>query len=1189
MKKSRNSPRKKSPTKQTLDTKGQNHIKARYLSLFSQVVADSNPDQGIANACQKIGITKIELIATDLALQFLQRHHLNLTISSGEKESCGALSRHFEDRWLARQLQIRGRQDVLHGLIQRRINNQFHLGFGPNFTKRFKQEDDVSSVLEGNYPRKQIQARSVSLSKALLNTISALPSKKGRNMALEMKERRDAIINDPKIDSSVAPSKNDGLESASSKNSSKSSKSASSTQSKTSKSSKSTSKSSHSKSKSEKSSAKKSSSKNKSDVSDKSNKSESRSHSKSESRSEKPRSKTGSSSTSGQNDSSKKSKSSKSPQSEYSESNKNENGSQKSSSIKSTKSMPPNRRLSPDEIIIPQTQRDAISLGLDSMTISSSTTQSISQTQTTTSQNSSNISSSSNSSSKSHSKSNTGNSNKSSSRSSKRNNSMVKVSDPHQMNIMKQFSSNSNQTSSYTASRSRTYSYADYEEEEEDEDESSIKERGVEISRESSKSNSGSHKAKDDLPSPLATDTPSNLSPHTHTYEYSTLTEDVSGGQKTHEYVYTYETVPNDQNNSISHFYEYTYEYTSAIETSETTESKSRSLPSPIEHLNSQSQSQSHNQNVRQPQTQQQQIAPQQKRVQQQVQQQQRVPQQQRAQQQPAQQRPPVVYSRMVQQKQAVKRNASPVVQRNANIAKQAAVPSTNGKQPTRASKRSAKPKAQLFASEPIHAGNPEEELPIEIIRHDPEPIQVGFFIFHTVDVQPDLALQRLFKQSSNFQGRPGEIFASRAIDEVKESIASIRQSMATKPEPVHVQRTIVSPTPDASQWAKATFDNGEKNGKNELMLSSESNYFEGLSDVEALRPKAKFVRKSENAGVSSDFQIDPSTASEAISISNDELSSDSAAMKPIFSPKSLKQSTNETSLFQEIPQPFSSPRKSPKPSSPKKSQKSPTQSPKTSPKVSPKASPKPTSKNETFSVQERNVFQLNDSESDSVSSSSITSAVRPFYEIPQKVSYKTNLLTDTIDESASFSELFDRINTTHVASIAKKAPQNTNNKFTINRNNNRNDSLISGEYSYDINSNSFQGNTIENGEHLIAVEIIEAELPKRDEYRAVFTLKSLIPEELETDPCPSSKNPVFDTTFETNLGENVNSEEVIVGIYGRSGKEVAAVNIPVHGLKIGKPVDAWYQMRPSGKIHIVLSTRIGEPINEYSTVSEEN
>lgn len=121
-----------------------NHAKAEYLYLVSQVSSsfDKNSDNIKTQPNIQYKNDKAALIAADLALQYLQKRNLTFTLDTASLESNNLLIRHFEDRWLAREVQVRGKQDVLHGLILSKKNNKFDIGFGSNFMKKKKEEED---------------------------------------------------------------------------------------------------------------------------------------------------------------------------------------------------------------------------------------------------------------------------------------------------------------------------------------------------------------------------------------------------------------------------------------------------------------------------------------------------------------------------------------------------------------------------------------------------------------------------------------------------------------------------------------------------------------------------------------------------------------------------------------------------------------------------------------------------------------------------------------------------------------------------------------------------------------------------------------------------------------------------------------------------------------------------------------
>lgn len=132
---------------QPLDPNILNHLQAKYLNLVTRSLSTSDkPDNSHiepsyapdSEYLQTHRNDKINLIAMDLVLQYLQNKNMTLAIDTAYSESCNSIRRNFEDRWLARQLQVRGRQNVLHGLVKAKKDNQFDVGFGEDFQKRQK-------------------------------------------------------------------------------------------------------------------------------------------------------------------------------------------------------------------------------------------------------------------------------------------------------------------------------------------------------------------------------------------------------------------------------------------------------------------------------------------------------------------------------------------------------------------------------------------------------------------------------------------------------------------------------------------------------------------------------------------------------------------------------------------------------------------------------------------------------------------------------------------------------------------------------------------------------------------------------------------------------------------------------------------------------------------------------------------
>ena len=57
-------------------------------------------------------------MSSNIVLQYLESRNLLLTLETAKTESSNDLSRTLEDLWIARKLQVRGRRDVIHGILQ---------------------------------------------------------------------------------------------------------------------------------------------------------------------------------------------------------------------------------------------------------------------------------------------------------------------------------------------------------------------------------------------------------------------------------------------------------------------------------------------------------------------------------------------------------------------------------------------------------------------------------------------------------------------------------------------------------------------------------------------------------------------------------------------------------------------------------------------------------------------------------------------------------------------------------------------------------------------------------------------------------------------------------------------------------------------------------------------------------------
>ena len=128
MRKVRKSPskgRSERPSKAQLSPGMVSHLKAKYAMLCAQAIAESDLQHSLA---EKPGMSKAELIAADLVLQFLQNKSLDMTAQTLKAEAGYAIDRSFGNRWIARQLEVRGREKVLNGLLVLKREGRFHIG-----------------------------------------------------------------------------------------------------------------------------------------------------------------------------------------------------------------------------------------------------------------------------------------------------------------------------------------------------------------------------------------------------------------------------------------------------------------------------------------------------------------------------------------------------------------------------------------------------------------------------------------------------------------------------------------------------------------------------------------------------------------------------------------------------------------------------------------------------------------------------------------------------------------------------------------------------------------------------------------------------------------------------------------------------------------------------------------------------
>ena len=128
MRKVRKSPskgRSERPPKEQLSPGMVSHLQAKYAMLCAQAIAEADLQQSLA---EKPGMSKAELIAADLVLQFLHNKSLDMTAQTLKAEAGYAIDRSFGNRWIARQLEVRGREKVLNGLLVLKREGRFHIG-----------------------------------------------------------------------------------------------------------------------------------------------------------------------------------------------------------------------------------------------------------------------------------------------------------------------------------------------------------------------------------------------------------------------------------------------------------------------------------------------------------------------------------------------------------------------------------------------------------------------------------------------------------------------------------------------------------------------------------------------------------------------------------------------------------------------------------------------------------------------------------------------------------------------------------------------------------------------------------------------------------------------------------------------------------------------------------------------------
>ena len=94
------------------------YLQSKYLALVAQAASEAQ------NESVKAGTTKAELIAADIVLQFLRNHNCHNTIATIESETNTELTQSFSTRWVAKQLRVQGRDDILSGLLKKRMKGR---------------------------------------------------------------------------------------------------------------------------------------------------------------------------------------------------------------------------------------------------------------------------------------------------------------------------------------------------------------------------------------------------------------------------------------------------------------------------------------------------------------------------------------------------------------------------------------------------------------------------------------------------------------------------------------------------------------------------------------------------------------------------------------------------------------------------------------------------------------------------------------------------------------------------------------------------------------------------------------------------------------------------------------------------------------------------------------------------------
>lgn len=130
-----------------LDNSQLSFFKAKYLSLLTGAYSNFPRYQA---KYKKVGTSTKEIIAADIVLQYLENHNMHLTCESAICESSRDLKRKLTDLWIARKLQVRGKRDIIHGLVAAKKNNMFNVGFHKSPGSRNSSSTNIISESPNN-------------------------------------------------------------------------------------------------------------------------------------------------------------------------------------------------------------------------------------------------------------------------------------------------------------------------------------------------------------------------------------------------------------------------------------------------------------------------------------------------------------------------------------------------------------------------------------------------------------------------------------------------------------------------------------------------------------------------------------------------------------------------------------------------------------------------------------------------------------------------------------------------------------------------------------------------------------------------------------------------------------------------------------------------------------------------------